>query len=408
MSDAPLRGDGPSESSSADDFAERLRQRAITPLGVIDVRYAQRKYWRLVRWLDRRTLLLDRVRTLYGVEEAPVTGGLAFGVQGTLGAQTDLFSTSTNPLLQAGAQAARPDVQQLIVESRAQATSLEEILAENPAQPVPEREPPLEGKFRIRRRPPATIASTSGADLHVSHLRSTADIQTTSSERASSKGSDPDSNSPDDGDVSARQQPRDSSITAPPVTAEATITKQSPPDLVLSRNIVETSVATKGQDTQSMSATEDAPIASERSLRDGSQSSIWRQSDRDAGNVKPIAAAQVWPLLLIRPLAAESIGSEMREMVWRRPGVNASAGDFETPGSRASEPASLSLSSSGAFVSQQSERIATNAKTQVENNEVRVEHISPRVIRTIAERVLRTISLDLKLERERRGFTKWR
>jgi len=157
-----------------------------------------------------------------------------------------------------------------------------------------------------------------------------------------------------------------------------------------------------------MSATEDAPIASERSLRDGSQSSIWRQSERDAGNVKPIAAAQVSPLLLIRPLSAESIGSEMREMVWRRPGVNASAGDFETPGSRASEPASLSLSSSGAFVSQQSGRIATNAKTQVENNEVRVEHISPRVIRTIAERVLRTISLDLKLERERRGFTKWR
>src|SRR6185369_12849611 len=45
---------------------------------------------------------------------------------------------------------------------------------------------------------------------------------------------------------------------------------------------------------------------------------------------------------------------------------------------------------------------------QAQARELQVEDISPRVIRSISERVMRAITLDLKLERERRGVTKWR
>ena len=45
---------------------------------------------------------------------------------------------------------------------------------------------------------------------------------------------------------------------------------------------------------------------------------------------------------------------------------------------------------------------------QAQGRELQVEDISPRVIRSISERVMRDITLDLKLERERRGVTKWR
>jgi hypothetical protein len=45
---------------------------------------------------------------------------------------------------------------------------------------------------------------------------------------------------------------------------------------------------------------------------------------------------------------------------------------------------------------------------QAQDRELQVEDISPRVIRSISERVMRAITLDLKLERERRGVTKWR
>jgi len=45
---------------------------------------------------------------------------------------------------------------------------------------------------------------------------------------------------------------------------------------------------------------------------------------------------------------------------------------------------------------------------QAQGRELQVEDISPRVIRSISERVIRDITLDLKFERERRGVTKWR
>jgi hypothetical protein len=51
---------------------------------------------------------------------------------------------------------------------------------------------------------------------------------------------------------------------------------------------------------------------------------------------------------------------------------------------------------------------STPAQAQTPSESVQVEHLSPQAIRAISERVIRAITLDLKLERERRGITKWR
>src|ERR1041384_7940173 len=92
----------------------------------------------------------------------------------------------------------------------------------------------------------------------------------------------------------------------------------------------------------------------------------------------------------------------------RRLRVNSQAPDFTVPAIGISEPANATQSRQSEVAYRGSESRRIGAQALMGSDEVRAEHISPRVIRNIAERVVRAISLDLKLERERRGVTKWR
>lgn len=401
MTDSLRQPDGEAGSLPASDPDKRLTRRATEPLGVIDVRYAQRKYLRLVQWLAGRTSLLDRLRTVYGVEEALITGGRSFALQNSLGQQVDIFSTTILSLSPAaGVQSARLDVEEQDAVWDARPSSLAEIIAERSTDPA-EQEAPPGGSFRVSRRPPGTLAG-SVAELHVHSPRVTAKVQAPTPERiSSSQQSHPDSDSPDTGSVSSPQQPRDANM------HEAPINNHGPADFVLRMNSVESSVPEQADAIESTGTQEKPATATERNAR--AHSSVGRQSDGEISSFQSTGETKASPLPLTQQLTGDLFSKEMPEMVWRKQRVASQSHVFEAPETRASGPANSTQPKQSAFASRQEQRGRIGARAKaLGSDEIRVEHINPQVIRTIAERVLRAITLDLKLERERRGVTKWR
>lgn len=68
------------ETARAARLTERLLARATHPLGLIDVRRAERHYARVMDWLAARTPLVEHLRSRYGLmeDEGSATLGLAF------------------------------------------------------------------------------------------------------------------------------------------------------------------------------------------------------------------------------------------------------------------------------------------------------------------------------------------
>jgi hypothetical protein len=413
MTDSHIQPNGHASELAASDLDRRLRRRATEPLGVIDVTYAQRKCLRLFQWLAGRTSLVDRLRTVYGVEEALNAGGRPLSLQYPLGQQVDVFSTTIRSFSSAadtpdeGPDAREHDVAwdaqssdepEHNVASEAQSSSLGEIIAERPTKPAGEREAPPEGSFRVSRRPPATLAG-SVAELFVHSPRATPRFQAPAPEAISlSQQSHPYPDSPDTNSVAAPQQPRDV------ITNAAPGTNQGRSDLVFKKNAVESSVAKVA--VRSTSAQDEHAAVAVTNARGGAPSSVDRQSNDVVASAQSTSKSQAAPLPHMKPLIGDSFS--MPEMVWRKQRVNSQAPDFTVPAIGISEPANATQSRQSEFAYRGSESRRIGAQALMGSDEVRAEHISPRVIRNIAERVVRAISLDLKLERERRGVTKWR
>jgi len=132
------------------------------------------------------------------------------------------------------------------------------------------------------------------------------------------------------------------------------------------------------------------------------------------------------PVTLVAPeIQNDSANSERPEIIWRKspdgpptartdappmahhtaPAVTsapAASAPFTRPSQAPFTPAAAALSE------QAGRPISTPALAQTPSPPVQVEQLSPQVIRVISERVLQTIMLDLKLERERGGINKWR
>lgn len=76
----PVEGPAAKETTRAARLTERLLARATRPLGLIDVRRAERHYARVMDWLAARTPLVEHLRSRYGLTEGEGSAalGLAF------------------------------------------------------------------------------------------------------------------------------------------------------------------------------------------------------------------------------------------------------------------------------------------------------------------------------------------
>src|SRR5690242_14401174 len=83
-----------SDATFVSDLNERLVKRATEPMGVIDVRYGQQKYYRIARWLTGRSSLFAELMKRYGVEEAIAYGEHPLAIQRALDQTGNLFSTT--------------------------------------------------------------------------------------------------------------------------------------------------------------------------------------------------------------------------------------------------------------------------------------------------------------------------
>lgn len=164
MSDPTKHENGEAAAALASALAERLIRRGTEPLGVIDVRYAEEKYSRIVRWLGRHSALLDHLRSRYGVEEAPASAEHLFAIQQPLGQQVNVYSTTIQSPLLAGEpravaepRAATYDASQHLPWGDARPSSLAQVIAERSVNRTSEQAASPEPEFRISRRPPPML-----------------------------------------------------------------------------------------------------------------------------------------------------------------------------------------------------------------------------------------------------------
>jgi hypothetical protein len=71
-------------------------------------------------------------------------------------------------------------------------------------------------------------------------------------------------------------------------------------------------------------------------------------------------------------------------------------------------PAVRQTDNPASTTAQKAGQTAVPVHAQARSDEIRIEQLSPQVIRAISERVISAIAFDLKVERERRGMSKWR
>jgi hypothetical protein len=455
MTDSAKPSDGQANNATANGLDARLGRRGTEPPGVIDVRYAQEKYFRIVRWLDKGSALLDHLKSRYGVEEALATGEHPLAIAQPLNQQAHLFSTTTqlfsnSQSFSPAAPSAPSRLPQQQTAWEARPSGLAEVIAEHSAKSDDESAAGTEREFRISRRPPPMLPDSN-----------------TTSQISPGDGSVPTTKSPwRDADTSENPNP--------------TVRPEAPPDFIF-RKIAEESSGRKPADVaKSTSVTEKPADGSERKEQIGTALSFAQREDRETADasqasslplVKPHAApprvepfpewqsvevarraqagdveapqyrshsldssvnrrtvvtpetpSPIEPMTKLPYAAPPLVASEIRDpappverpdIVWRQP-----PGDRQNPQETAlSVPAGAaqarySEATAAAPASQQT-GLATKVQTpgqmiQTQGSEGGVEHFSPQAIRSISERVIRAITLDLKLERERRGETKWR
>ncbi len=473
---------------------EQLWRKRTAPPGVIDVRFGQQKYFRIVGWLARRTALVAHLRSRYGIEETQAHGEHPFAVHYPFRQQLNLLSTtiqtfSTTQSFSPSAQATIPDAPQNQTGWNRRPSGLAEIIAERSLKPAaeqadsPEQAASPEKKFRISRRPPMMpLKSDAGPTVRPTAVTSGASL----SQQAHAETGAPRAES-----FSGTESPsRDTRVNETQVN-EAPIINQTPPDLIFRKSDAESPGVEKSSDVTRISAqrsviTQEHPASAQEksalALSSGEQvgskqisskqvgseqigeaSSIAEQGAREITNAAP-------PLILVKPLASafaagasnaepllssqsaggarstqsgdaaaqkeidhppgskvddspvvaheirgDSFNAQRPDVVWRTSPDGSQAAGFMAQ--KFGAPVTPSVDeydhNASAPATQQSYQTCSTANVQpagpeAQSKEVRVEHISPQVIRAISERVMRTLTLDLKHERERRGGTKWR
>jgi hypothetical protein len=128
------------------------------------------------------------------------------------------------------------------------------------------------------------------------------------------------------------------------------------------------------------------------------------------------------PVAVVAPeLRDDSSNRQRPEIVWRKPPDGPRAAHFTAQGPGTAAPAIPIHSGTtapanpvqfnhkaAAPTAPQGGQTGAPPPPRTQGEPLRAEPLSPLAIRAISERVIRAITLDLKLERERRGIMKWR
>jgi hypothetical protein len=456
MTDSAKASDGQPEGFSHDGMRERLWKRAIEPAGVIDVRYAQQKYLSIMRWLGERTALLDYLRSRYGIEETLAQGEHLFGAQDPSGRPVNIFSTTIESFPAAAqAEAAATDAALDPTGRGERPSGLAEVLAAHSSMPGGEPEASPETRFRIRRRPPATVPKSDVLSPD-RQPRTAVSNQPARGEQVPDRAAPefvfrkrvregPEAQEAVENESTTVQQtraggtagsefpltrPLAAPISAAPASALPTAaaprlaTPPSPmahspvapspmahspmaPDhrVSIARGLNETALPLPFVKASAATLNAESPLSSE-----GTQTAGESRSAEMGPRRHTVSTPSHDPLAVAPEIRGDSSNLPRPKIVWRKPPGGSRAAHFEAQVSAATLPAVPGLYSHAASApaAQEGRQNPPPAPPQTHSERAGAEHLSPHTIRAISERVMRAITLDLKLERERRGIMKWR
>jgi hypothetical protein len=452
MTDSPKASDGQPEGFSHDGMSERLWQRAIEPSGVIDVRYAQQKYFRIMRWLGERTALLDYLRSRYGIEETLAQGEHLFAAQDPSGRPVNIFSTTIESFPAAAqAEAAATDAALDPTGRGERPSGLAEVLAAHSSMPGGEPEASPETRFRIRRRPPAMVPKPDepSPDRRPRTVSSNKPVMGEQvPDRAApefvfrkSVREGPEAQEAVENESTTVQQTRaggtaesEFPLTRPLAAPASALPTAAAPRLAPPPSPVAHSPVTPSPMAHSPKAPDHrvsiaqglnetaalplpfvkasaAPLNAESRFASGRPQTARESPSAEMGPRRhTVSTPSHDPLAVAPEIRDDSSNLPRPKIVWRKPPGASSAAYFQAQVSGATSPAVPGLYSHAASGSAAREggQNPTLAPPQTQSEPERAEHLSPQTIRAISERVMRAITLDLKLERERRGIMKWR
>jgi hypothetical protein len=458
MTDSAKASEGQPEGFSHDGMRERLWKRAIEPSGVIDVRYAQQKYFRIMRWLGERTALLDYLRSRYGIEETLAQGEHLFAAQDPSGRPMNIFSTTIESFPAAAqAEAAATDAALDPTGRGERPSGLAEVLAAHSSMPGGEPEASPETRFRIRRRPPATVPKSDVLSPDRQPRTAVSD-QPARGEQVPDRAAPefvfrkrvregPEAQEAVENESTTVQQtraggtagsefpltrPLAAPISAAPASALPTSAapRLAPPPSPMAHSPVapspmahspkapdhRVSIARGLNETAALPLplvkASAAPLNAESRFASGRTQTARESPSAEMGPRRHTGStSSSHPLAVVAPeIRDDSSNLPRPKIVWRKPPGASSAAYFQAQVSGATSPAVPGQFSHAASApaAQEGRQNAPPAPPQTQSERAGAEHLSPHTIRAISERVMRAITLDLKLERERRGIMKWR
>jgi hypothetical protein len=452
MTDSAKASEGQPEGFSHDGMRERLWKRAIEPAGVIDVRYAQQKYFKVMRWLGERTALLDYLRSRYGIEETLAQGEYLLAAQDPSGRPVNIFSTTIQSFPSAAqSEAAATDAAERTAWD-GRPSGLAEVLAANSSKPAAEPEPSPETRFRIRRRPPATVPKSDVLSPD-RQPRTAASDQPARGEQVPDRAAPefvfrkrvregPEAQEAVENESTTVQQtggaatvrsefPLTRPTAVPPSAAPASALPTSaaprlapPPSPVAHSPVAPSPKAPDHRVSIARGLNETvlplpfvkasaAPLNAESRFASGRTQTARESPSAEMGprSRHTGSTSSSHPLAVVAPeIRDDSSNLPRPKIVWRKPPGASSAAYFQAQVSGATSPAVPGQFSHAASApaAREGGQNAMPARPQTQSEPAGAEHLSPQTIRAISERVMRAITLDLKLERERRGIMKWR
>jgi hypothetical protein len=154
-----------------------------------------------------------------------------------------------------------------------------------------------------------------------------------------------------------------------------------------------------------------APLNAESRFASGRTQTVRESPSAEMGPRRHTGSTSSHDPLAVAPeIRDDSSNLPRPKIVWRKPPGASSAAYFQAQVSGATSPAVPGQFShtASAPAAREGGQNAMPARPQTQSEPAGAEHLSPHTIRAISERVMRAITLDLKLERERRGIMKWR
>ena len=410
-------------AEQSSELGERLLRRLTEPAGVIDVHYAQRKYARLAEWLDKLYALLNQLQIRYAVGEDLEDGGQPLLMHEPLGEQINLYSTAAEPPVMPSANLS-PSAQSFSSDASAPAETLSsatraqlsttETSATQSSAPVSSSSLP-EGKFRVSHRPvpldsnlvtlisqsaqlPPTRAHSREAATEPGYYQSSAMREVKASKE----------------DVSVAASSAVTRVTTEEIIQAAPIVQAVPAASVLHPALpLVTPQAAPERDDQPMASQFIERTVVVTRKRDASavtnkQDVVTKVGEHGAGDHK-YAASEREAMVVATEEKDDSFAQVRPEMVWRQ-NLDATQTSDAISGEPGGNPQARSAHQVDQTTrrSQQSDQASAPVSAKNNGEEISIEQVSPQLLRTISEKVMRDISLDLAIELERRGLKKWR